>query len=108
VKIAKKSPYPQWKHGAIIEKGGSFIAAGVNSKSPIYWNTEVFSVHAEADACSKVYNNRSATMYVARVNKQGQVRNSKPCPDCEKLLRKQRFSRVYYSIAENEWGRLDL
>jgi len=47
-------------------------------------------LHAELDAIQrcwgKVYLDRSHSMVVIRLNKYGQLRNSKPCKNCQTIL----------------------
>lgn len=58
---------------------------------------------------------RGSTVFLARtvysptgVNSQGLLANSRPCPDCEKVLRYRGVRKVYYTISEREYGVLYL
>lgn len=90
-------------HGAVAVRGGRVVGVGVNA----YQNSpEIFdilphnrSIHAE-EACLKAIgdNSRGATMYVARVNRLGEERMSKPCKRCQKALRISGVRRVVYTV----------
>jgi hypothetical protein len=65
----------------------------------------VCTVHAEVDALLKVSNRedlRGATVYVIRVNKQGQLAMSQPCPMCSEILREHGIKRAFFTVSENE------
>ena len=82
------------KHGAVVVRGGSVISVGVNKNRnhPTMVPSEHIkthcSVHAEVDALRKVKNTKGATIYVARVGKNGQDRMSRPCDRCHDVIRK--------------------
>ena len=73
------------KHGSVIVKGGRVISTGVNKERshPRIVSSEHIkdhcSVHAEVDAIKKAKDVSGATIYVARVNRRGEDRDSKPC-----------------------------
>jgi deoxycytidylate deaminase len=56
------------------------------------------SVHAEVDALSRCNDPRGATIYVARVNKRGEERMSRPCISCEKALLEAGVKKVIYTL----------
>lgn len=58
--------------------------------------------HAESRLSRKL--DRGAVVYVARTTRDGLWAMSKPCPDCERVLRRAYVKRVYYTIAPNEYG----
>ena len=43
-----------------------------------------------------------ATVYVARINKEGKARNSKPCPMCQSAMEHVGIRRVVYTDAEGD------
>jgi tRNA(Arg) A34 adenosine deaminase TadA len=45
-----------------------------------------------------------AVVYLARVTKNGQWANSKPCANCERALRRAKVKKVFYTSGPNEWG----
>lgn len=64
------------------------------------------SAHAEAKLCRKL--DFGATVYVARIRRDdGRLAMAKPCANCERLLRNKNVSKVFYTIAEGEFGVLE-
>lgn len=106
MKIAEPSECNH-RHGAVIVRGGSVLSVGLNK-----WRNEValveqlhkdgrsanVSVHAEIDALSRVADPRGATIYIARVNRTGDPRLSKPCGACSKALKEAGVSKIVYTI----------
>jgi len=58
--------------------------------------------HAEARVMLKA--GWGSTVYVARVMKNGELALSKPCANCERMMRARGVKKVYYSISQNEYG----
>lgn len=91
------------KHGAIIVRNGKVLATGVNKEKnhPTVVSTEHIkdhcSVHAEVDAIKKTKNAKNATIYIARVNKRGQARMSKPCDNCYKEIMNSGIKKIIYT-----------
>lgn len=102
-KIASTSTVKH-KHGAVIVSGGRVLSVGVNSaKNEGYvfpfaatWDRQI---HAEEAALRGVKGKaEGATIYVARVNRMGMERMSKPCHSCQKALKDAGIRRVVYTI----------
>ena len=91
------------KHGAVIVKGGRVLSTGTNKERnhPMQVSSEHIkthcSVHAEMDAIKKAGDIRGATIYVARVNKNGQQRNSRPCTLCYRIIKNAGIKKVIYT-----------
>jgi len=91
------------KHGAVIVKGGRVIGVGINKNRnhPTIVSSEHIkdhcSVHAEIDALRKVKNVKGATIYVARINKRGEDRMSRPCNNCHNQIEKSGIRKVVYT-----------
>lgn len=92
-------------HGAVVVKGGRVLGTGWNKHrnnpatvSPEHIKSDC-SYHAEQVAIREAgeYNIRGAIIYVARVNKQGKDRDSKPCPRCTSLIEKTGIKRVVFT-----------
>lgn len=106
--FASKSQSRQ-KHGAVIVKSGRVVGTGYNKDrnhpmtvSPEHIKTHC-SVHAEAEAMRDAgWKVRGAVLYVARINRQGQDRNSKPCNRCEALIKSKQIKKVIYT--RNSYG----
>lgn len=96
------------KHGSVIVKGGRVIGTGMNKErnhpkivSSEHIKTDC-SVHAEIDALKKAKDTNGATVYIARVNKKGQARDSKPCSRCYSALRSNGIKKIVYTTSEEQ------
>lgn len=91
-------------HGAVIVKGGRVLGLGFNvnrnhpkSVSPEHIKTDC-SWHAEEQAIKDAGENiKGSIIYVARVNKQGRDRDSRPCEKCYKLIKNSGIKRIIYT-----------
>ena len=94
------------KHGAVIVRGGSVISIGINKNRnhPTVVSSEHIkthcSIHAEIDALRKVKNAKGATIYVARVNRKGKARDSRPCNRCYEIIKNNGIKKIVYSTSE--------
>lgn len=101
--LASKSSSRQ-THGAILVKSGRVIGTGFNkdtnnpySVSPEHIKSHC-SRHAEIEAMRDAnWNVKGAVLYVARINKQGIDRNSKPCIRCEIVIIETQIKKVIYT-----------
>lgn len=89
------------KHGAIITSGRRVLGVGVNTyRNDPRTTTDIraLSWHAEVNALRQLHKHYpSLTAFVARVNNQGELRPSMPCPSCRNWLREWNVRTVYYS-----------
>lgn len=90
-------------HGAVAVRGGRVVGVGVNSYQNDFRLFDILpfnkSVHAEQAVLRAIGDNaRGATMYVARVSKQGEEKMSKPCAMCQTEMREAGIRRVVYTI----------
>lgn len=107
IKVAESSTYDVFRHGAVIEKGGSIIASGVNSSKATAPKVNVYSTHAEVDAINAAGDDNciGASLYVARVARgKNKIANSKPCKRCMAYIMTKGIKRIIYSISDNEWA----
>jgi len=94
------------KHGSVIVKGGRVISTGINKdrSHPLIVSSEHIkehcSVHAEVDAIKKAKDTTGATIYVARVNRRGQTRDSRPCNRCYDAIKKSGIKKIIYTVSE--------
>lgn len=95
-------------HGAVVVKSGRVLGTGFNKdkNSPYIVSPEHIkshcSVHAEVDAIRDAnWNVRGAVLYVARVNRRGEDRNSKPCPRCQIVIEEAQIKKVIYTEGDN-------
>ena len=96
------------KHGAVLVSGGSVLAIGVNKTrnhpTVLIDDTVIMSsasTHAEMDALRKARGHfyiRRSVIYVARVNKLGEPRYSRPCNTCYQALMKYGIKEVVYTL----------
>lgn len=92
------------KHGAIVVKSGRVLGTGYNKDtnnpytvSPEHIKTHC-SRHAEIEAIRDAnWNVRGATIYVARINNNGEDRYSKPCGYCERVIIDTEIKKVIYT-----------
>ena len=101
-KIAQSSEM-RTMHGAVLVQGNRVLAVGINKfkNDPHSIEEEKIpdhgSVHAEADALSRVKETHGATIYVARINKQGDDRMSRPCDHCYEALIKAGIGKIIFT-----------
>jgi len=101
--ISKRSAARQ-RHGAVVVKSGRVLGMGYNKDrnhptqvSPEHIKTHCSS-HAEVEAIKDAnWNVKGAVLYVARVNRQGMDRNSKPCKYCEAVIESTQIKKVIYT-----------
>jgi len=61
--------------------------------------------HCEARLARKL--DQGAVVYLARLTKNGQWANSKPCPDCLRALRRVKVRKVFYTLGPGKWDSLE-
>lgn len=92
------------KHGAIIMRGGSVLSVGINSYrnepemfdivegSHVSWHAEVAAIKAYRGSLI------GASIYVARINKNGEQVMSKPCEKCQEVIKRAGIKKIFYTI----------
>ena len=113
-KMAECSTYGNFRHGAVLVRGGAVINLGINSEkySSIgakYRPEEkgVSTYHAEIKALLNIPRSQTkgAVMYVARASKgKHEDRLSKPCTMCHALMQERGISQVFYSVDNDNIG----
>lgn len=94
------------RHGCIIVKSGAVQSKGTNTyrnQPGIIQEIEALSVHAEINAIKRGSDLRGAVAYIARVNNDGEKRQSRPCPDCLKALKNAGIKRIVYTVSGEEY-----
>ena len=90
-----------YKHAAIIVKGGRVLGTGVNRTRNFCLNVDdperCSSIHAEIAALKRCKDVKDATIYIARVNRQGETRMSKPCNLCQEALDLAGVKKIVYT-----------
>lgn len=102
----------RYRVGAVVFKGKRILSRGHNTyqKSAKKLHPKFTrwpnSVHAEVDAILKARRNlKGASILVVRINKAGELRNSKPCAHCMLYLKHVGIKKVYYST--NDYPYID-
>lgn len=92
----------KWKLGAagLRSDGVLVVSFNGNPKEPEW------TAHAESRLCKKLTPN--SVIAVVRVGQQGEWCLSRPCPSCQRCLKRVGVKRVYFSIAPNVYGVMDL
>ncbi len=108
---ALKSSYGKIRHGAVLVKGGSVLSYGFN-KDKFSSFAKKFrcehmgpaTSHAEIDCLLGIPRKKTvgATIYVVRINQDGQLRLSKPCPMCHAALKHCGIKKVVYSTNDGQ------
>lgn len=103
LQVAKASTV-RHKHGAVLYKSGRVLGVAVNSQRNEHPTMEIekdnYTYHAEVAvlrAVSMINSIEGATIYVARVNRQGKQVNSMPCSDCLRSLVAAGIKRIVYT-----------
>ena len=103
VGVAHQSQSMRYKVGAVIDGNHGFsVACNIVGKTHPRLKGLGYPPHAGQHAEFRVVSNypgsvRGATIYVARVNKNGIIKASRPCPVCEKMLRDAGIHKVVYT-----------
>ena len=103
---AWQSTYGKLKHGAVLVKGGSVINTSYNKDKFCSFGAKFrdfnwgpATIHAELGCILGIPRKvtTGADIYVCRVNRKGEFRNSKPCAMCHEALKYVGIKRVYYT-----------
>jgi len=87
----------KFKLGAVLFDDSNYTK-GCNTK---LYNKSKFSIHAEEQVIIKAnrilnFNFKNSTLVIVRINKQGTLRRSFPCLNCQKLIHKMEIKTIYY------------
>ena len=105
-KVAEQSDYGKFRHGAVLVKGNSVRNVSCNKQRHCNFgkrfrehHTGDATLHAELGAILGMDRTKTqgATVYVARINSDGERRMSKPCPMCEAAMRHVGVKKVVYT-----------
>ena len=109
-KAAHLSAAADYKHGAILVKGGSILNTSPNKNNFCSFGARfrndlpgIPTLHAELGAILGISREMTAgsTIYVCRVGKSGVFKLSKPCPMCVAAMKHVGIKRVVWSIDEH-------
>jgi hypothetical protein len=102
------TPHLSSFHQAMLIKRSKILAIahnsiGSRSKGAGYSDRTIHAERAVVKRLGDISQLRGATMYVVRVNSHGELRNSKPCHDCqlflEKCIREYGLRKIIYSTS---------
>lgn len=113
MRIAAQSEFLEYRHGAILVRGGSVINTSCNKNKYRAWGQRFrdskkqfghATHHAELGCVLGLDRSMTegATIYVVRIGKTGILRNSKPCPMCEAALEYVGIKKVIYSDKDGD------
>ncbi len=88
---ASKDDNRNFRIGAVAIRSDGVVVKSSNGPTP----EPCRHSHAEAKLCRKI--DYGAIVYVIRLRRDGTIGMSKPCPDCEKILRTRKVKKVYYT-----------
>jgi len=103
VKIARGSD-PSNKHfllGCVGKRsdGALVVSTNIRTQHPMP------SAHSEARNLKKC--GFGATLWVARIDRLGNICLAKPCEWCQALCKNKRVKRIHYTISATEYGVMD-
>lgn len=99
---AEQAPHAQWRVGAVLVRGGSVLSSGFNRyrNDPSVVELGGVSYHAEEATLRRAGSPEGATMYVARVKRDGDLGLAKPCNKCQQFLLDAGVHTVVWSAAD--------
>jgi len=116
-RIAISSDSPDYRHGAVLVKGGSIINTSCNDLRSVWWANRFrnhqcghATQHAEVGAVLGIARDVTdgAVMYVARVGKKSEFRLSKPCPMCLRVMEHVGIKKVIYTVDDEHVATIKL
>ena len=115
-KAAEQSGHDKFRHGAVLIKGGSILNVAANSDNHSSFGQRFRTMpgkathHAELGCILGLdrTSTQGSTIYVARVNRGGDWKMSKPCSMCHEVMKYVGIKKVVYTIGEDEWGTYNL
>lgn len=108
--VALNSNYGKLRHGAILVKGGSVINTCFNKDKFCSFGGKFrdpergpATIHAELGCILGLARDvtSGSVLFVCRINKKGEFRNSKPCAMCHSALKHVGVKKVYYTVDDN-------
>lgn len=103
-KEAALSSECRWRLGSVLIFGGAVMAISPNKVRHHPRWMQVYTTHAEHAVVSLARDKaKGATVYVVRVGAKGDLRNSKPCEECLKMLYNSGVNRVVWSNTGGEF-----
>lgn len=110
-RIAQQTEFKEYKHGAILVRAGAVINTSCNKNKYKAWANQFrkkqhghATIHAEIGAILGLDRSltEGSTIYVVRVGKCGDLKNSKPCSMCEAAMQYVGIKKVVYSSEDGK------
>ena len=100
-------------HCAVVVQNGKILSYGINKNRSLLKRCCLTSVHAEIDALYNYNNNHHAhsqrlSLWVIRLNKKCELRNSMPCNACMNAIKKFNIRKIVYSTSNGTLMELKL
>jgi len=92
-----------FKHGACLVYKNKIIAQGYNKYiyNKVNDKQRRYTIHAEVDCVAKIppkaFDSTKLELYVVRINKQGDLKDSKPCNNCYNFLIRRNIHKIFFS-----------
>lgn len=104
-RTAESSGYAQFRHGAVLVRGGRLLNVASNNSKYTSFAARFLPAHIaathHAELAALLNMPRTLTagsdIYVVRINRSGELRNSKPCPMCQAAAKFCGVRRVFYT-----------
>lgn len=105
MQVAKTSKHEKWMLGAVLTRGSTFLSSAPNKfRNPPWVNHLHATRHAEMEAVRKSLNGtRGSTIYVARMDRNGQARMARPCNRCMTELYYAGVREVVYTTDDGSY-----
>jgi tRNA(Arg) A34 adenosine deaminase TadA len=116
-KMACLSNYGNFRHGAVVVKHGAIMSAGHNKDRPTTFGSRFrtkdkgeATIHAELSAILNIPRSQTegSDVYVVRINREQELRLSKPCEMCQAAMKFVGIKRVFYSTNDNTFEMMRL
>lgn len=108
-KVSVKGQHRLHRLGAVIASRKEILATGWNKDKTHPRSTHEWKyIHAEMDAIMKAGGRcDGAEIYVARIGRDGVLRNAKPCPACMSLIVASGIRKIHFTN-NGEWHTIEL
>ena len=107
---ASKSDHMYFRHGAVSVYRNKILTKGYNR--PLFKDLIYTSLHAEMSVIQQLKRMRCShkkkkkiDIFVIRINKNEELRLSKPCNQCQNIMKQFGVKRCFYS---NDLGKIDV
>lgn len=124
LKLAKETALcseHEFRHGAVLFRKGEIFNSGSNSYRTVGWTQRQahrynrrkvvnHSMHAEIACMHRIPKDviSGSDIFVVRVGIDNEFLLSKPCSYCEKVMRFKKIRRCFYTINNEEIGKIEL